>query len=341
MSSFLRLARVELSRLLHRRAVLVLIGVCLVMPVVIGVSVALDTRPPSAAQVAEAEQQLERDRNDPAYEEQIDYCIENPEEWGVSGTDEEIEERCRKQNEPQLDWYLYSSQLDLATESDAGSGIGLAVLLCLAMLLAGTTFTGADWGSGSVSNQLLFEPRRARVWFAKALAVSATAILLAVVVMSSYWLALNALAASRDLPSGGALLLDCLQMGWRVAAVAGLAALVGFALTTLFRSTVATVGILFGISLAGGIVLGLLGVSDRWNPAVNVAAVVADGAQYYAEVPCSPEQVEEMGGGSGEDFGSCAEERTLPFSQGAGFLGTTVAGACLLSLLVFRRRDVP
>ena len=38
----------------------------------------------------------------------------------------------------------------------------------LLMLLAGTTFAGHDWNTGSMSNQLLFEPRRARVWVAKA-----------------------------------------------------------------------------------------------------------------------------------------------------------------------------
>ena len=39
------------------------------------------------------------------------------------------------------------------------------------MLLLGTTFAGHDWNTGSMSNQLLFEPRRERVWLAKALAV--------------------------------------------------------------------------------------------------------------------------------------------------------------------------
>ncbi len=36
------------------------------------------------------------------------------------------------------------------------------------MVIAGCTFAGADWSSGSMTNQLLFEPRRGRVWLAKA-----------------------------------------------------------------------------------------------------------------------------------------------------------------------------
>ena len=46
------------------------------------------------------------------------------------------------------------------------------MLVTLVMLLAGTTFAGHDWNTGSMGNQLLFEPRRARVWGAKLAAVS-------------------------------------------------------------------------------------------------------------------------------------------------------------------------
>ncbi|KRA32571.1 MULTISPECIES: ABC transporter permease [unclassified Nocardioides] len=339
MSAFLRLARVELSRLLHRRAALLLIAACLVVPIIIGVAVVLDTRPPSAQELADAQQQVEHDRNDPSFEEQVDECVAHPENWGnypADLTDEETEKRCRADMEPQLDWYLYSPQLDVPQERDNGSGIAITLLLSMAMMLLGTTFTGHDWASGSVSNQLLFEPRRLRVWFAKALVVTGTAALLATVVQSSYWLAIGAVARSRD-RLGDGVLLDCLQMGWRAAAVAGVAALLGFALTMLFRNTVATLGILFGIALAGGILLGVLGIEGRWNPAYNVAAVVTDGVKYYADGPCPEEVVKEVGG----DPGGCSVEKELSFAQGAGFLGTAVVGTSLLSLLWFRRRDVP
>ncbi|WP_182376660.1 hypothetical protein [Nocardioides sp. WS12] len=342
MSAFLRLARVELRRLLHRRAALVLIAACLIVPVIIGVATVLDTRPPSASDLAQAEEQMEQARNDPSFEENIRQCIADPQGWGGYPDDltaEEAEKACLADQEPRLDWYLYSPQLDIRSERDNGSGIAITLLLSMAMMLLGTTFTGHDWASGSVSNQLLFEPRRLRVWFAKALVVTGTATLLATVVMSSYWLAIGAVARSRD-RLGDGVLLDCLQMGWRAAGVAGVAALLGFALTMLFRSTVATLGILFGIALAGGILLGVFGIGDRWNPAHNVGAVVADGVQYYAETTCSPKQLEEMG----DDFGGgvyCTEERTLTFGQGVGFLGTAVVGASLGSLLWFRRRDVP
>ena len=55
------------------------------------------------------------------------------------------------------------------------------IVLAILMMLAGTTFAGHDWASGSVSNQLLFEPRRPLVWAAKAAVVTALAGLFAAV----------------------------------------------------------------------------------------------------------------------------------------------------------------
>lgn len=337
MSAFARLLRVELTRLVRRRAVLVLLLVALVVPVVVGVAITIDTRPPSDAAIADAKQQLERDLADPAYAESLEQCLADPVNFGgIPSTDPaEIERLCTEQTQPQLDWYLYSSSLDLANEVTEGSGIALVAILGLLMMVLGTTFTGHDWASGSVSNQLLFEPRRLRVWGAKAIVVTGVALALSALVLTAYWFALDAVAASRDLPSGGAVLMDCLQMGWRGAGVVGAAALCGFALTMLFRSTVATLGILFGIALVGGIVLAVLGVSGRFDPALNTLAVVADGATYYVDAPCPPEAGLDLSGNT------CSEERTLTFASGAAYTGTAVGGAGVLSLLWFRRRDVP
>lgn len=340
MNSFPRLLRVELVRLLHRRAVLVLAAVAVIVPTVIGVVLALDTRAPSDAEIANAQASLERDLKDSSNEESIQQCIADPVGWGgypANMSEEEAEQRCREDMEPQLDWYLYSPQLDLDSERDNGTGIAITLILAMAMMLVGTTFTGHDWASGSVSNQLLFESRRHRVWAAKAIVVTGFGLLVAALVETTYWLALSTVARSRD-RLGDGVLLDCLQMGWRAALVAGVAALLGFALTTLFRSTVATLGILFGVSLAGGVVLAVLGIDGRWNPGYNVGAVITDGMTYYAEIDCAPEQLEAMGGDYG---GTCTEERELTLAQGAGYLGTLVVGASAISLFSFRRRDVP
>lgn len=334
MSTFLRLTRVELSRLLHRRAVLLILAAAVVVPTVIGIAVTLDTKPPSPDALADAEAQVEAERTSPEFKQMLRECVKTPASWSINAEpgSADAEQQCLEQNEPQLEWFLSNAQLDLAEQRDDGSGLAVALILGIGMMLLGTTFTGHDWSSGSVSNQLLFEPRRMRVWWAKAVVVTVVAFMASAVVMSGFWLALDATASSRDLPSGSGLLLDCLQMGWRTALVAALAALLGFAFTMLFRSTVATLGILFGVALAGGVVLGVLGVSDRWNPAINVAAVITDNTTYYVEVPCQ---------GEIDDGSICSEERKLSMAGGAGFLGTAVVAAGALSLLSFRRRDVP
>ena len=53
------------------------------------------------------------------------------------------------------------------------------------MVIAGCTFVGADWASGSMTNQLLFVPRRTRVWLAKAAAVTIWSGAFALVVISA------------------------------------------------------------------------------------------------------------------------------------------------------------
>ena len=55
----------------------------------------------------------------------------------------------------------------------------------------------------------------------------------------------------------------------------------------LFRSTVATVGVLFAVSVAGGLFIALLGLGEQWQPHKNVAAIVKNGTTYYVDVPDS------------------------------------------------------
>lgn len=336
MNDFLRLVQVELTRYLHRRAVQLLLIGCLAAPLVIGVIAAYDTRPASADAIADAREQMERDRSNSEYQMQVDDCIESPDQWGIESTDPSVvEEQCRLQNEPQLDWYIYNPELDLDEQQD-GSGVAVSALVAILLLLAGTTFTGHDWASRSVSNQLLFEPRRARVWSAKALVVTAAALIVAAVTMSAYWLGLGAVAQSRDVLSSGQLL-DALQMGWRTAGVAAGAALFGFALTTLFRGTVATIGILLGVSVAGSLLLAGVGVSERWNPAINLAALIEDGTYYY-DGSCEDGDGYEMGM-EYDYYESCEEEIT--FTDASLYVGTGMLLACGASLVSFRRRDVP
>lgn len=327
-----RLLRVELTRLLCRRAVLVILAVAVAIPTVIGVATVLNTRPPSADDLAFAEQQVADETARPQVQRGFQRCLDHPSRFLGDPVPDDVRAACTENYLPQVDWYLYWERLNLVEERERGSGLAVVTVLAILMMLAGTTFAGHDWASGSVSNQLLFEPRRLRMWTAKGAVVTGLATAFAAAVATLFWLLLAVAARSRDIPVGDGILLDSLQSGWRGAGVAGAAALAGYALTMLFRSTVAALGVLLAASVAGGIVLAVVGIDSVWNPGLNVAAVILDGTTYWAREPCP--------GGTGfSDY--CEVEKTLPLGRAVWFLGSGLVLFVAASLVSFHRRDVP
>lgn len=314
---------VELTRLRWRRAVLFLLAAAVLLPTLIAITRIWDTRP-----VSEEEQASVRERA----AGEIEACEQHPRRFGVP---RDQSDRCE---DMVIGWYTAREPLNLAAERQQGSGLGVATVLVLMLLLAGTTFAGHDWNSGSMSNQLLFEPRRARVWLAKAVAVGATAAVVALVVITAYWLVLYAVARARDLAVADGVLVDCLQFGLRTAGFAAGAAIGGYALTMLFRSTVATLGILFAVSLLGGLMIGVLGISPRWQPQVNAQAVLLGKATYYVEVPAECMTASPVGPGRRPE---CRPRRSLSDVQGGAYYGGLLVLASTASVLSFRRRDVP
>lgn len=337
MNAFARLLLVELRRYLRRRAVLLLMAACVVVPTFIGVVTILDTQPPSDAEIALMEEQMQAERD-----ASIDYCIQNPQEWDVRGTDAEIKAACEKLNSGEEGgWYGYEYYDTLRLdEEQSDSGVAVASFLAILLLLAGTTFTGHDWNSGSVSNQLLFEPRRARVWAAKALVVTGAALVVAAAVLTAYWAVLGLVASTRDTLGDGDLL-DALQMGWRSAGVAAAASLLGFVLTMLFRSTVATIGILLGASVAGSLLLAAIGVSERWNPAVNLLALIDNGTTFYSEDACDDAPTDGQGEFDEDPYYYDPCEEEVSFTDASLYLGSFLLVGGVASFVSFGRRDVP
>src|SRR5690606_13693898 len=98
----------------------------------------------------------------------IEQCIEHPEDWlGPNATAEDPEAACIEANTPRAEWFLDRQPLDLVS-AIRDLGVAVPTILSVLLLLAASTYVGADWVSGSMSNQLLFESRRTRVWAAKA-----------------------------------------------------------------------------------------------------------------------------------------------------------------------------
>ncbi|QSR26851.1 hypothetical protein CFH99_14570 [Nocardioides aromaticivorans] len=329
MNAYVRLLLVEVRRYLRRRAVQLLMAACVAVPAFIGVVTILNTQPPSDADIAQLERDAEMSR-----QSELDYCTENPTDWGIEATGEDAAAACAAQipdAEEYADEYGYYDTLRLRDE-ESNSGVAVASVLAILLLLAGTTFTGHDWNSGSVSNQLLFEPRRTRVWTAKALVATGGALLVAAVVMTAYWAVLGLVAGSRDTLADGDLL-HAFQMGWRSAGVAAASALLGFVLTMLFRSTVATIGILLGASVAGSLLLAAVGISERWNPAVNLLALIDNGAPYWSEDACYDQ------GYGDEEYYDC--EGVVTFGDASLYLGSFLLVSGVASFVSFGRCDVP
>lgn len=324
----MRLLRIELTRLRWRRAILFLTAVSIIVPVLIWAGMAWNTRPVSSADIAQAEEQVERDKA--LFEADRENCLKNPEEFGPpEGMD--VEEFCGEiLADPQVDWYLMRPQLNLSDARDTGTGV--ATLLLGLALLMGATFTGADWSSGSMSNQLLFEPRRIRVWAAKAAAVMIGALAVAAVGLAAFWALTWGLMESRDIAATSGGWRDVAEAGGRSALFAAAAALGGYVVTMLLRSTVGTLGVMLAVSIGGSILVATMPIdgNGRWMLPHNVLGILDNGYRYYDST---------LPGCGGFDGGSC--EEVLSMGEGLRFIGVILLVGVALSMASFRRRDVP
>lgn len=318
---------VELTRLRWRRAILLLLVAVVVLPALLFASTAWNTRPMSDSEVDSllSERYAQRE---------VTRCEKRPEQYSDYQGRSVDPSRCR---EMVAGWYGGRQTLQPEQELD-GTVLAAGTLVLALLLLLGTTFVGHDWNTGSMSNQLLFEPRRGRVWATKAVAVTGVALLLATGVLTAYWWGITSLASSRGITVPDGVAGDGYEQALRTGVLAAATALGGYALTMLFRSTVATVGVLFGLAVASGALLGIVGqTTQRWTPPVNVMAVMQGEVRYYDESALSPQCLNGTAGPE-ED---CYPESTISARDGGIYLGSALLLGCAASVVSFRRRDVP
>lgn len=326
----IRLFALELTRLRWRRAVLLLLLACVAIPVIIFSTLAWSTRPVSDADLQQAQEIVDRERADPMYRRQIERCEKRPERYGV-----EDAAGCADMMGPRVEWYIGREQLTL-DRAQQEQGPAVFVFLTGLLMLVATTFVGADWNSGSMSNQLLFEPRRLRIWLAKAGSVMALAAVTLGLVLAAFWGAIYFLAQSRDIEPLSRVIDDIQGTSVRAVILVAAATLGAYAVTMLFRSTVFTLGALFAVVVGSTVVLAALQVSERWMPHKNLAAVLNDGSRYYREVP------EICFSGPRPPAGTdCQQFGTVSLGDGALYLGIALALAVAFSMWSFQRRDVP
>ena len=327
----MRLLAVELTRLRWRRAVVVLLAGCALVTVVIFAGTAWSTRPVSEAELRYAQEQVERELQRPGLQRQIERCERKPDRYGVPRA-----ELCRDRMGPQVEWYVSRSELRLR-ETMRGPGLGVITILMGLLMLVGTTFAGADWNSGSMSNQLLFEPRRARVWLAKAGAVLALAVTTSAVLLGAFWGGVALLVRSRGIDVPPELPGLVAASSGRAVLLIGAAAVGAYAVTMLVRSTVFTLGAMFVVVVGATLMLALIGVSEAWFPNKNLSAVIWNGTTYYVEPPSACFQ----GAGRPPPGLDCSGTARLDLWTGVRNLGLLLAVAVALSVVSFRRRDVP
>ena len=104
----------------------------------------------------------------------IERCVDDPEPYGVPRGRPDRQAACESYILPHRRAVPRLRRPRPRRGARATPGSAVAVVVGLIALLLGTTFVGHDWNTGSMSNQLLFETRRLRVWAAKALAVALT-----------------------------------------------------------------------------------------------------------------------------------------------------------------------
>lgn len=319
----IRLIGAELNRLRSRRLTLILALAVIAVVALFQVAVVQAVTPPSAADVAAAQAGYEQDhqewvQNHDAYVQQ---CLDS------GGT----EDQCTYP-EPTKEQY----GLTPATfGSVVGAGVSIAVVVAmLAGYLVAASSIGAEYSTGALGNWLTFVPRREQVYAAKvaALAIGSAALGL---VAGGLMVGLAAIVTSvigQPLTGAGA----AVATAGRGIPVVVFASLIGFCIAMLTRHTVAALGALVGYGL---LVLGLTIVSylitpisllKPWQIETNVRAFLNHGQTYAV--------YERVVTAQGVNIQSV--ERTLGFGAASAYLAVVLAVFLVVTLLVFRRRDV-
>lgn len=319
------LIRVELARFGTRRVIALLVLLAALAAALIAAKTAWDTRPLTRDEVATAQLQadIEADRAD--IKADLARCLEDPAQYLGPGA---TTQQCRDSLVPAAKSYYPRQPLDLSGTLK-GNGLGAALLVSGILLIAGATFAGGDWASGTIVTQLLFEPRRLRLWTAKGIAVTLGTGVVAAVVLGGFWAAMYAVAAARDLAPSGQVTTDIVWHVVRAVLLAAGGALGAFALSMLFRSTAATLGLLFVYAVGGELLITLLPFDGaaRWLLGNNVFGWLEKHLEYYDPTTAC------LG------LTDCGPEHLGHLAAGLYLLGL-LAVAVLVSLAVFRRRDV-
>lgn len=232
-----RLLGAELGRVLSRRLFLILL-ILLVVGIVIGGIVTFFTSPADPVDASFREFR----------EQRIESCLE-------SGQPRRM---CR--------FAIFDSSFDrgFLLSSLPDVFLGTSAILIIVAWLVGASFIGAEWHTGNITTVLTWEPRRLQLLIVKLLACLIVVSLAALVLHVLLALVLLPAAALRGSTTGfdwG----ETAGVALRVVALAGIGAVLGFALAAIGRNTAAALGIGFAyLAVIENLVRALKPAWSRW-----------------------------------------------------------------------------
>lgn len=195
---------------------------------------------------------------------------------------------------------------------------GTAFLMLVIGIVIGASSVGADWQSGSMGTLLTWEPRRVRVLLVRMAVVALVVLVLTILLQAALAFAMAAGAALRGdttLPAGS--VTDVIEVILRVGAVAAVASVIGVAISSIGRSTAASLGAIFVyLALVESLLRGLVPKLAPWLLSVNLFALV-DG------------QAQDLGDG-----------QVVSVTHGVVTVGAYAVGLVILAVVFFRARDV-
>lgn len=150
--------------------------------------------------------------------------------------------------------------------------------IVIAAWLLAASFIGAEWHAGTIATTLTWEPRRVRLFVAKALAAVVVAFAGTVGVQALLGGAVTPAAVLRGTTAGtdAAWFRELAGVVLRGAALASLASLIGFSIAAIGRYTAAALGVGFlYLGVLEGIIRGLRPGWIRWLVGDNAVTLVA------------------------------------------------------------------
>ncbi len=328
------LLRAELARV---RARSVVWGTAIILVVAgLGLVIAAwdDTRPPSAAQVAEGEA---------AYADYLEFWLEDHDEQRAvcernQARDTVADWDCERLDvQPTLEEFLVQGFLPyrpgLVETVDARFG-PVGWLLVVGLLVMGVSLVSADFASGAFGTWLTFAPRRGRVLLSRLGASLVAAVVVSLVALASTAAGIVGVLVWNDaLKSGDGAAAALFAQTAARALVAGLwATTVALGLAFALRHAAGVTGLV--VWWVAGIETALptiVPTSSAWTLATNLRAWL-DGGTTYAVESCWVDEV-------GVDV--CGPVEHVVTQLQGGLVLLAVALVCVgLGALVFRVRDV-